>query len=371
MISRLFRSKPSVPHDIIRAELATPPMLVEALFQTVCFIQRIRELPPDRLTCRAFEASRQLAETGEQGSWYSQVTQWFASHGLDMERLPPFQYDPDSPHFHLSHSERNRVLRQDLWQLYTRETWITPTQPLPPKMLYYRDRFMTILPDGFIQRPGYMDTYMPHSWRVAIGQLRVSSHRLEIETGRAAFIPRAERICRICREEVESEEHFVCRCRAYEDIRGRYGTLFTGQPSLRELMESRDQRHFGRFLSEIHRHRDTLLDPGTTTTEGGRQSCLTDFFQRVITAPAPTTEKGVTLQQAEQIRARRRPRVPGYRAPRLYHRQIEEIQTRHQQTLQERLARMRADPAAFIRAAFTPDPPMYHVLHPHFGTGWS
>ncbi|MCO5577073.1 hypothetical protein L7F22_030895 [Adiantum nelumboides] len=34
MISRLIRSKASVPHNIVRAELAAPPMVVEALFQT-------------------------------------------------------------------------------------------------------------------------------------------------------------------------------------------------------------------------------------------------------------------------------------------------------------------------------------------------
>ncbi|MCO5548203.1 hypothetical protein L7F22_001660 [Adiantum nelumboides] len=168
MLSRLIRGKSSVPHDIIRAELATPPMLVEAIFQTVGFIQRVRQLPPDRLSYRALEASRQLAEVGERGSWYAQMTQWFSTHGIDVDRLPPFQYDPDSPIIHLSHGERNRVLRQDLWQLYIRETWITPRQPLPPKMLYFKDHFMTILEDGFIQRPGYMDTYMSHSARVAI-----------------------------------------------------------------------------------------------------------------------------------------------------------------------------------------------------------
>ncbi|MCO5563810.1 hypothetical protein L7F22_017459 [Adiantum nelumboides] len=143
------------------------------------------------------------------------MTQWFSTHGLDIQQLPPFQYDPDSPLFRLSHEERNRVLGQDLWQLYIKETWITPRQPLPSKMLYYRDQFMTILEDGFIQRPRYMDVYMPHSARVAIGQLRVSSHRLEIEAGRAAHISREHRICRICRAEVESEEHYVCSCRAY------------------------------------------------------------------------------------------------------------------------------------------------------------
>ena len=79
-----------MPHDIIRAELATPPMVVEALFQTVCFIQRMRELPPDRLTRRAFEAAIQLSESGHERAWYSQVRAWFEGHGLDMESLPPF-----------------------------------------------------------------------------------------------------------------------------------------------------------------------------------------------------------------------------------------------------------------------------------------
>ncbi|MCO5564662.1 hypothetical protein L7F22_018328 [Adiantum nelumboides] len=121
-------------------------------------------------------------------------------------------------------------------------------EPLPPKMLYYTDQFMTILEDGFIQRPRYMDVYMPHSARVAIGQLRVSSHRLEIDAGRAAHIPREHRICRICRAEVESEEHYVCSCQSYHGIRSHYIALFSGQPTLRELMESRDQRQLGRFL---------------------------------------------------------------------------------------------------------------------------
>ncbi|MCO5563476.1 hypothetical protein L7F22_017118 [Adiantum nelumboides] len=148
MLSRLIRGKPSVPHDIIRAELATPPMLVEALFQIVCFIQRVRQLSPDRLSYRAL-ASRVWRE------WIMVCTDdtVVQYHGLDIQQLPPFQYDPDSPLIRLSHEERNRVLRQDLWQLYIRETWITPRQPLPPKMLYYRDQFMTILEDAFIQRP--------------------------------------------------------------------------------------------------------------------------------------------------------------------------------------------------------------------------
>ena len=71
MISRLLWGKQTVPHDIIRAELATPPMMIEALFQTICFIQRMRALPSDKLTRRAFEAAIQLSESGHERAWYS------------------------------------------------------------------------------------------------------------------------------------------------------------------------------------------------------------------------------------------------------------------------------------------------------------
>ncbi|KAH6558407.1 hypothetical protein KP509_1Z065800 [Ceratopteris richardii] len=259
MISRLLRSKPSVPHDIIRAELGTPPMLVEALFQLVTFILRVRELPTSRLTRLAFESSRHLAETGHEGVWYAQTYRWLADHGMGITDLPPFQYDLSSPHITLSRSERNRIIRQDLLQIHVRETWIAPREPLPTKRQHYREHFLTVTADGFIQRPRYMDTYMAPAERVAIGQLRLSSHQLEIEIGRATHTPRDERLCRICREEVEDEEHYTCRCQAYEDIRDRYPQLFRGPREIRALLGTEDQRPLGRFLVELQRRRGSLL----------------------------------------------------------------------------------------------------------------
>lgn len=131
-----------------------------------------------------------------------------------------------------------------------------------------------------------MDTYMPHSSRVAIGQLRVASHRLEIETGRHSGVPREERVCRVCIEEVESEEHFVCRCRAYAQIRDRYETLFRGHPTLREIMDSRDQRQLGRFLLEIQSHRDTLLQTHNYTDRGETVTAY-KFLSKDYSPPPP------------------------------------------------------------------------------------
>ena len=39
--------------------------------------------------------------------------------------------------------------------------------------------------------------FLQNALRVATGQLRISSHQLEIENGRANGVPREERICRI------------------------------------------------------------------------------------------------------------------------------------------------------------------------------
>ena len=65
MLSRQLRSKSTVPHDIIRAEFSLPPMLVE---------------PQDRISRRAFEASRSLHASGDTSSWYSIVVSWLLAH---------------------------------------------------------------------------------------------------------------------------------------------------------------------------------------------------------------------------------------------------------------------------------------------------
>ena len=45
MLSRMICSKPYVPHEIIKAEFTAAPNVVEALFQTISFINKMVELP--------------------------------------------------------------------------------------------------------------------------------------------------------------------------------------------------------------------------------------------------------------------------------------------------------------------------------------
>ena len=60
--------------------------------------------------------------------------------------------------------------------------------------------------------------------RIALTKLRLSNHKLAIETGRYSrpFKKPAERICPICKIEMEDEYHFLNICPAYQEKDGRY-----------------------------------------------------------------------------------------------------------------------------------------------------
>ena len=55
--------------------------------------------------------------------------------------------------------------------------------------------------------------------RVAITKLRLSNHKLAIETGRYVklYQPPDQRICPLCKTGLEDEEHFLMNCIAYRD----------------------------------------------------------------------------------------------------------------------------------------------------------
>eukprot|EP00250_Pteridium_aquilinum_P019422 c24426_g1_i1 orf=1306-2640(+) len=332
MISRMIRAKASVPHEIIRAELAAPPIVVEALTCSVSFIHSTWELPRHRYARLALESSRQLASDGDTACWYAQMTSWFELHGFSIDRLPPFQYSLEAPLLSLTRPEISRIIRQDLIQLDTRRTWIDPPQELGTKMAFYRDHLLRTTEDGFIVRPGYMDTHLSHALRCAIGQIRTSSHQLEIETGRYRGIPPEERICQMCHTEPETEEHYICRCTVYYEIRGRFHCLFReGFGPLSRVMDFYDQRCVGFFLLEICRFRESLMRSRGSAHRGPVQRQMSHFYRGTSQessqrAHQSSPRRGVLLDRAFQLGRSRRPRAHGFSVRRRrLHRRIQDI----------------------------------------------
>jgi exonuclease III len=71
----------------------------------------------------------------------------------------------------------------------------------------------------------YLVNNLPLSITQAIAKIRISAHDLEIERGwrKPNYIPRDERWCRFCKNQIEDELHFIVACPLYDNIRS--GTL--------------------------------------------------------------------------------------------------------------------------------------------------
>ena len=67
--------------------------------------------------------------------------------------------------------------------------------------------------------------------RIALTKLQLSNHKLAIETGRYSrlFKKPAERICAICKKEMENEYHFLNICPAYQEKRFSIVTRLFGK----------------------------------------------------------------------------------------------------------------------------------------------
>ena len=70
------------------------------------------------------------------------------------------------------------------------------------------------------QRERYLETVTDARRRKCLTQLRISSHTLEVESGRYIKKQISERICKCCRlNQVEDEKHFLCICPLYDSER--------------------------------------------------------------------------------------------------------------------------------------------------------
>ena len=85
-----------------------------------------------------------------------------------------------------------------------------------------------------IERSTYLDILEAPKYRKVISQLRLSSHKLAIETGRHNKISLNGRKCTHCTlNDIEDEFHFALMCPFYSNIRNLYvPSYFRNHPSV-------------------------------------------------------------------------------------------------------------------------------------------
>ena len=81
--------------------------------------------------------------------------------------------------------------------------------------------FYNTFKDSYTPSP-YLDFTRKNPNRKTLVKLRISNHKLRIETGRYNNIPRSDRLCTICGHNVEDETHFLFHCSRYSSIRDNF-----------------------------------------------------------------------------------------------------------------------------------------------------
>ena len=92
----------------------------------------------------------------------------------------------------------------------------------------------------------YLNELKNYKHRRALSRLRLSSHHLNIETGRFYSIPEDQRICPMCNTgNIENEFHFVLVCPRYEQLRVEHiPSLYLtrrSQANFKDLMSTTDK----------------------------------------------------------------------------------------------------------------------------------
>ena len=114
---------------------------------------------------------------------------------------------------------------------------------------------------GYIKNSFEFESYidiLTKKFRIATSRLRLSSHKLRIETGRYApnRIDRNQRKCLLCnKNDIEDEYHFVIICPFYDELRKTFiKSYYYRHPSVYKFVELMQSRNFkivknlGKFL---------------------------------------------------------------------------------------------------------------------------
>ena len=81
--------------------------------------------------------------------------------------------------------------------------------------------FYNTIKDSYTPSP-YLHLTRKNPNRKTLVKLRISNHKLLIETGRYNNVPRSDRLCTICGHNVEDETHFLFHCPRYSSLRDNF-----------------------------------------------------------------------------------------------------------------------------------------------------
>lgn len=149
------------------------------------------------------------------------------------------------------------LIGNELYRAYIQCTWVIPQSPLTPKLLHYSHHFLRI-DRGLIRPPSYVSLHLPIVLWMFLGQFRVCSHQLRIESDH--HLACELQVCWLCLLEPETEDYFIFQCSVYYEIQGQYHYLFRdAHSSISTFFQFLDHRCLTLYFRETFLHKKHLL----------------------------------------------------------------------------------------------------------------
>ena len=128
------------------------------------------------------------------------------------------------------------------------------SRPLSSKLRFYK-LFKTM----FVREP-YLADIPNFLLRKRLTKFRCSDHSLEIEVGRHKNIPAQERICKMCKDGIETEEHFLWICPKYSQLRTRYfGDVNLEWADILKCSNKNSSYSLANYITKALKYRESIL----------------------------------------------------------------------------------------------------------------
>ena len=193
------------PLAAIRGETGRLPLYIDVCINILKYLNHLLGTTSDLLT-QALKINQELLSQ-DKYCWLSWASTLLTDLGSDINeiRQTPSRWIP----------KIKRLLREKYFSIWKQQVTRGSTCGGQGNKLRTYQKFKTSLS----QEP-YLDIIKDRSTRRCLAQLRTSSHKLHVETGRYTQTKTIDRTCQTCNtNDIEDEQHFLISCDAFKDPR--------------------------------------------------------------------------------------------------------------------------------------------------------
>ena len=238
-------------NEAVYGELGRYPLFIEIICTTVKYYHRLLTGKVSKLLLSSFQESELLCDKNK-NSWVASV-----NHVFKTLNIPNTSWNKKDIHIQVRHRLVN--LFKSTWRYNIVETRGKLRTYSQFKNNLHKEPYLNILKDRNI--------------RVLYTRIRVSAHKLRIETGRYKNTPADLRFCTLCKtDQVEDELHFAMTCQSYnveretlfEEI-NKLNPNFVNLPNKQKFIWLMSSEHsdfivpFATFLYKAYNKRAALL----------------------------------------------------------------------------------------------------------------